>query len=654
MAYEYFSGGEKIVLEPDEDLVAVRFVEPAHYSIRSAAARKPEIDAFTNRMEVPREKYTILNVAKTPEPRRERFRRAVDAMRSENRVARVSPVFKAGNARVLATDRVRVGFKPDAADPEAFIRGMGHEILDHYRNEYTVRIGENEDPFAVCDRLFKTADVEYAEPDFVTIKRHTPRSPFSESGPDPLAGRQYAARITRAEAAWELIEGRPDIRIAILDEGVDTQHEDLAEAVAGSYDAVDDDAYQEPNPWDGHGTACAGLAAAIPGNALGIRGIGGGCSLLAARIAFSEHEDGGWISRDSWVQRAIDWAWENGADVISNSWGGGLPSTGITNAFERARTRGRGGKGCVIVVAAGNDDGPVNYPGTSPHVLTVSASNEYDEPKTKFSRDGEMWWGSNYGPEVDVAAPGVHNVTTDISGWKGYNKTAAGNYYYSFNGTSSSAPIVAGAAALMLCANPHLTEGDVRRMIAETADKVGPEPYHGGRNDRMGYGRLNVLGAVRAAMDRLPDGDGERPRPPGPEPSGLRARVTARKLNVRSGPGIQFPDIGDLYAGETVDALNLSGNDAWIRFDAGKWAAFAYNGRYMEMAGDGARTRVRVRRLIIRNGPGIHYAFVGYLHQGDYIDILDISGSDVWVEAEPTKWAAFAYLGNQYMEIVRA
>lgn len=101
---------------------------------------------------------------------------------------------------------------------------------------------------------------------------------------------------------------------------------------------------------------------------------------------------------NSIIRRAIDWSWENGADILSNSWGGGSPSSAIMNAFERARTQGRNGKGCVIVIAAGNDSGPVTFPGTLDNVLTVSASNEFDEFKTKTSQDKETWWGSNFGP----------------------------------------------------------------------------------------------------------------------------------------------------------------------------------------------------------------------------------------------------------------
>jgi subtilisin family serine protease len=156
----------------------------------------------------------------------------------------------------------------------------------------------------------------------------------------------------------------------------------------------------------------------------------------------------------------------------------------------------------VVVIAAGNEAARTSFPATLPGVLCVSASNEFDEPKTKTSHDGENWWGSNFGPEVSLAAPGVHNYTTDISGIAGYNRGPSHpNYVPDFNGTSSSTPIVAGAAALVLSANPDLTEAEVRTILMETADKVGSVPYdEKGHNRFMGYGRLNVLAAIERAL----------------------------------------------------------------------------------------------------------------------------------------------------------
>ncbi|MBT3878002.1 MAG: S8 family serine peptidase [Candidatus Scalindua sp.] len=496
MGYQYKVGTQNIELSPYDDLVAVRFKEPAKYSIRATITNKCGLGFFRERTEVPDEKYTIIPVGQDAKPRRERHQSAVESLQREADVARVATVFKLGETIVLATDRVLIGFNSDTKNVLEVLDKYYGEVVGKTGDEYVVQLQEGADPLDISTELAKEENVIYAEPDFVSIKNHVALSPQSTPQPsagDPQAHRQYAINITKAVDAWQLQKGDPQVRIAILDEGVDMAHEDLSTAIVGSYDGVDDDTFQEPNPWDGHGTACAGLAAAVHDNDRGIKGIGGGCSIQAVRIAYSPQDGANWVTRNSWIARAIDWAWREGASVISNSWGGGAASTAIINAFERARTQGRNGKGSVIVVAAGNDSGPVDFPGNLPNVLTVSASNEYDEFKTKTSRDGEYWWGSNFGPEVDLAAPGVHNLTTDISGSDGYT---SGNYT-DFNGTSSATPIVAGAVGLLLSANNDLTESEARDYLRQAADKVGTTPYQNGRNDQFGNGRLNVLAALQ-------------------------------------------------------------------------------------------------------------------------------------------------------------
>lgn len=213
---------------------------------------------------------------------------------------------------------------------------------------------------------------------------------------------------------------------------------------------------------------------------------------MAARIAKSDAR-GLWIFDDFQTADAIDWCWDDArADVLSNSWGGGPPAPVITRAFERARTNGRKGLGAVVVVAAGNEQGAIGFPGDLPNVLTVGASNQWDKRKTKSSRDGENWWGSNYGRALDLMAPGVKISTTDISGPRGYSTAQTIN---SFNGTSSATPFVAAAAGLMLSTRPALTEARVRRLLQRTAKPMSS----GGRSTRTGFGRLDAYAAVRAA-----------------------------------------------------------------------------------------------------------------------------------------------------------
>ncbi len=496
----YKVGNKNIELIIDEDLIAVRFKEPAKQSTRLAISKKCGLGNYRDRNEVPNEKFTILPVGPAAEPRSVRHKKTIKSLGREKEVARTSDVYKFGDKSVITTDRVLVGFKPGTKSIKGLLKKFKGTVIESLgKDEHVVQLPEDADPLKVASQLLKEKNVDYAEPDFVTIGSHVALRQTSTTNAAPLdpgESKQYAPKITKAVDAWQLQSGKPEIVIAILDEGVDVDHKDLATAINGTFDGVDNDTFQDPHPWDGHGTACAGLAAAIPDNNEGIRGIGGGCSIQAIRIAHSPQRGAKWVSRNSWVSRAIDWAWRNGASVLSNSWGGGAPSSAIFNAFERARTEGRNGKGCVIVAAAGNHSGEVLYPANLPSLLAVSASNEFDEFKTTTSSDGEDWWGSCFGPEVDLAAPGVHNFTTDISEDGGYTNTD----YTDFNGTSSATPIVAGAAALVLSANNDLNEREVRKILKDTADKVGSEPYVDGRNDQFGHGRLNVLAAVRKAQ----------------------------------------------------------------------------------------------------------------------------------------------------------
>ncbi len=506
----YYYNGEPIALEQDLDYVAVTFDEEVQRFGRLATAESCHLNPETATFEVPKHKLTIYSVKETDEPRSARQRIAQEALNKHGAVRCFYPVYQYRNVHIIPTEQLIVGFKPGLGLSDRVTLCKEYNLIkidEISEDEWVVQIEEhNADYLGVANSLSREGQVAYAQPDFITYGTHVAfdaKAIKPNSAMDPHFPKQYAPVITKTTDAWALQQGSQNIRIAILDEGVDTKHEDLRHAVVGTYDGSDNDADQEPQDPDAHGTACAGLAVAGH-NALGIKGIGGGCSLLAVRIAYSNLRDPEkkWVTRDSWIARSIDWAWREGkADILSNSWGGGASSTAIENAISRARTQGRDGKGSIVIIAAGNDDGPVSFPGNLPNVLTVSASNEYDEAKTKRSRDGEYWWGSNYGPEVDIAAPGVHNMTTDNSGSAGYDQT---NYVANFNGTSSATPIVAGAAGLVLSANPDLSESKLRNILTASAERVGDYPYNNGRNDRFGYGRLNTHGAVLAALQGRP------------------------------------------------------------------------------------------------------------------------------------------------------
>jgi subtilisin family serine protease len=310
------------------------------------------------------------------------------------------------------------------------------------------------------------------------------------TGNPGLAGSDVAAR-----AAWIITQGRPEIRVAVLDEGVDTDHPALKAAVVAQKDFVDNNPHARPDGNDAHGTACAGIIVSRDST---YPGLASASSLVAVRIAKGDGKDG-WIFDDFATADAIDWAWDEGnADVLSNSWGGGPAVDVITRAIDRARTRGRKGRGAVVVFAAGNANGSINFPGSLEQVITVGASNQWDERKSPHSKDGETGWGSNFGKPLDLIAPGVRIATTDIQGAAGYSPD---DFTLTFNGTSAATPHVAAAAALILALMPGLNEGAVGAILNESTDRLTKS---GSWDKYVGFGRLNLFSALRLARRWAP------------------------------------------------------------------------------------------------------------------------------------------------------
>ncbi len=270
------------------------------------------------------------------------------------------------------------------------------------------------------------------------------------------------------------------------------------------YDATGLGSGGAPSGDDAHGTACAGIVAGVGNNAVGVAGVAYSCKIIPVRIAYSD-ANGNWVTTNASIGTAIDWAWQTaGADVLSNSWGGGSSSSLINDAITRAVTQGRGGLGAPVIFAAGNDNGAVSYPATLTNVISVTAMSMCNQRKSTTSCDGETFWGSNYGTNGDISAPGVKIYTCDISGSAGYE---SGNYTATFNGTSSACPNAAGVMALILSVNPALTMASARQIIESTCDKVGGYTYSSGvsgqpngtwSND-LGYGRVNALAALQLA-----------------------------------------------------------------------------------------------------------------------------------------------------------
>lgn len=327
------------------------------------------------------------------------------------------------------------------------------------------------------------------------------------------------------EAAWEITTGSSDINIVIVDSGIDTLHPDLEGKLLPGYDAMGDSTNGYPTPnydSDGHGTSCAGIAAANTNNNLGVAGICQNCRVIAIRV-FNYEDILGTIqpwSETAFFLNCMGWQNENDVDVSSNSWG--VPdyllalfpgSDTLVNAvIQEVVETGRGGLGVPMLFSSGNDgitDTIPIWPARYEKTIAVGATSMCDEHKSQSSCDNESWWAGNWGYGLDVSAPGVRIPTTDMLGANGFHLS---EYYNSFNGTSAACPNAAGVVALMLSNTPSMSEATARETLALSAEKVGGYDYSnfkqfGFWSYELGYGRVNAYRALTNGASAIGETD---------------------------------------------------------------------------------------------------------------------------------------------------
>ena len=412
------------------------------------------------------------------------------------------------------------------------------------------QFGSNEQTYIVELEVIENSAIEYAnilveldevvcaEPSFwKLIKKHNPYY-SSQWGLKNTGQYEGIPDVDiHVENAWNIATGA-GIKVAVIDEGVDLTHPDLINNLLSGYDATD--AYFGGSEGgyggngcdyeDAHGTACSGIIAAENNN-IGVKGVAYNANIIPIRIGYSDHFFVGgycwqlWTTNDSWIADGIFKAWHDyGADVLSNSWGGGSPSFEIDEEINAALTHGRDFLGCIVVFSTGNYNSEILYPANSnPAIIAVGAMSFCGERKSLSSCDDENW-GSNYGEELDVVAPGVLIATTDIQGGEGYNPKLFQmieecdtipcdfldqDYTMWFSGTSAACPHVSGIAALILSVNPTLTGQEVWDIIESTAQKVRTDLYtydtvpnrpNGTWHEEMGYGLVDACEAVFKAF----------------------------------------------------------------------------------------------------------------------------------------------------------
>lgn len=318
--------------------------------------------------------------------------------------------------------------------------------------------------------------------------------------------------------AWSVEPGgRPDLLIAVLDDGMEIEHPDLK--IRGNPAELDDGTDTSGNGYvddvigwdfvfgdndpsasgleDRHATAVAGIVAARGNNGIGVTGAAFNAGVMPVRIF-----DGQMGTNVANVASALAYAsgrgrtpddedW-HGADVVVNAFGAGGVSSAMEEAIAWAQQHGRGGLGTPHFSSTGNNGSgsllaPAVLSAEYNNVIAVGSSTHLDL-RANYSQ---------FGPEIDLLASssgdGANTITTNRLGEVGYTPVPGfPDYTNMFGGTSSAAPLAAGIGALVLSQAPCMSAGELRQLLRDTADKIGPEPYdENGFNPLYGYGRIN-------------------------------------------------------------------------------------------------------------------------------------------------------------------
>lgn len=356
-------------------------------------------------------------------------------------------------------------------------------------------IFENVD--SAIENLEKNPLVEYAEPNYRYHLATTPNDTlFSDqwglinSGQkDTQKRRGFVGMDIGASEAWKITTGSSNIVVAIIDSGINYNHPDLKDNIwvntseLNGKPGIDDDGNgyiddiygysfetekESGDPIDmlGHGTHCAGIIGARGNNGQGTSGVNWTVKLMALKFIGESGEGSGEAAI-----KAIDYAIQNGAQVISNSWGGGDESRALEEAIERANK-----KGILFIAAAGNDMADNDVKPFFP----ASYLNENIISVTAIDNQGRLAPFANYGKKsVHIGAPGVNVVSTVIKD------------YESHSGTSMAAPFVSGVAALLLAHEPLLTHLEIKDRILSTT-----QPISGLQGKTINRGLVNAYFAL--------------------------------------------------------------------------------------------------------------------------------------------------------------
>lgn len=349
---------------------------------------------------------------------------------------------------------------------------------DHF-HVVTIKDG---DVKKMIDLYSKNPFVKYAEPNYILRAYFMPNDEFF-----PI---QWHLSQINCEKAWDISTGS-GVKVAVVDTGVaivspvdnPLGSDGLGGRVIQGHDFVEND--EDSSDDNGHGTHVAGTIAQETNNGIGVAGVAFDATIIAVKVLNKR----GFGSTDAVID-GIRWAADNGADIINLSLGGSDSSIAMEDAVNEAHD-----KGVVVIAAAGNESGSVGFPAATESVIAVG-SVRFDKTLSFFS---------NFGPEIDVVAPGG-DTSVDQNGddqpdgvlqetfTRGFlrNRNKLTWNYFFFQGTSQASPHVAGVAALILAKNPGFTPDEVRNVLVNTAEDLGKP----GKDDIFGWGLIDALAAL--------------------------------------------------------------------------------------------------------------------------------------------------------------
>lgn len=420
-------------------------------------------------------------------------------LRSDGNVESAYRVMRSQNGDLhVLTDDILVKLNPGEKIESVFgqlnIPYISEKPIEGLEDVFLVRLPSSDNALDIVNKLMSSNLVVYAEPDFIQFTD----APAANNTVDNYSPQQWAIKNTftgfdvNALPAWRISKGK-DIKVAVIDEGVDLNHPDLKANLLPGYDTTDWGAPGQNGDaasGDSHGTACAGIITAVENN-IGMTGIAPQCKVIPVRIATMEEfeSEKKWKLTPSSIANGIIKAYRDGAaDVLSCSFSispTGAVSKTVKEAIVSATTKGRNGRGAIVVFSTGNE-----YTGSiSPYCLL-------DKVISVGAMDlaGSRCDFSNYGNGLKVVAPGSSIYTTDISG------SSSGDYRY-FGGTSASCPYVAGIAALLLSVKPDAQASSVAFWIYSSCKKLPAYQYsirdsNGTWNNETGYGLVDAYEAI--------------------------------------------------------------------------------------------------------------------------------------------------------------